>query len=72
MVLFRNIFLKAIMVIVYFSGEVSLPHDELFEKRSHALGELITSRKRLYEAEEHAIRVMMTEQASSELGLRLS
>ena len=42
-----------------------LLQDQFFAKRTDSLDKLLMARKGMYEDEEHALRVMMTEQVSS-------
>ena len=47
------------------AGGILFLQDEVFDKTNDSLTRLLMARKRMYEDEEHALRVMMTEQVSS-------
>ena len=49
------------------TGGIAFLQDEVFDKTSDTLTRLMMARKRMYEDEEHALRVMMTEQVSSSI-----
>ena len=55
------------IILVTHAGGIAFLHDEAFDKTSDSLTRLMMDRKRMYEDEEHALRVMMTEQVSSSI-----
>ena len=55
------------IILVTHSGGIAFLQDEAFDKTSDSLTRLMMARKRMYEDEEHTLRVMMTEQVSSSI-----
>ena len=55
------------MILVIHPGGIAFLQDEVFDKTSDSLARLMMARKRVHEDEEHALRVMMTEQVLSSI-----